>query len=68
MTPTGKNISVPSPNYKITLSNNLFSVTDSLVISAPLKDSNTALTVSDTRTLPAYEQTVHISSYQPDQI
>lgn len=58
MTPAGLNISLPNSNYNILVSNPSFTVNDQLYVTAPRKDGNSLLTVSDSRTSPAYEQSV----------
>lgn len=68
MTPAGLNISLPSPNYRISLSNPSFIVNDHLLVTAPRTDATTVMTVSDWRTSPPFEQSIEVSSLQPDVI
>ncbi len=54
MTPAGLNITLPSPNYKIIVSNPSFTVNNQLLVTAPRNDATTIVTVSDWRTSPAF--------------
>lgn len=61
-------IEMPNTNYQVRLSNGDYEVSPSLEMRTPIRESQTTLTVEDTRTRPGSSNTVEIFSYEPDTV